>query len=135
PYACRDACRGLQRSRSRLVRRSALNVPGLESLGSFHHLEADLLTLVERPEPFGDDGRVVHEDVLPARFGLNEAITLRIVEPLDRSLLRHLPRLLSKSPGFRCSGARNIHAPRCEAAWTARASLAPKGKQISWSNK
>src|SRR5687768_17301451 len=68
----------------------------MEPLRAFLDLVAHLLSLVQGPEALGDDGRVVDEDVLSSGVGLDEAEPLGVVEPLDRSLLRHRPPLLSR---------------------------------------
>src|SRR5262245_38628031 len=90
---------------------AAQDISRLKPLRALHDLEAHPLALIERPEALGDDGRVMDKDVLTPGLGLNEAISLRIVEPLDRSLLRHLPRLLSERHGLQCSETTQTSTP------------------------
>jgi len=61
------------------------DVGGLQALRAFGDLELDLVALGEALEALGLDGAVVDEDILTA-LDLDEAVTLRIVEPLDRAL-------------------------------------------------
>src|SRR5262249_39950336 len=61
------------------------NVGGLQPLGPLGDLELHLVTLRQTLEALGLDGAVVDEDILPA-LDLDEAIPLRVVEPLDRTL-------------------------------------------------
>src|SRR5690349_3518568 len=67
-----------------------------------HHVELHLVTLGERTEPAGLDGRVMDEAVLFAGRRGDEPEPLRVVEPLHRALdARHrtdLP-LLSDASG------------------------------------
>src|SRR5262245_30199189 len=57
------------------------DVGRLITLGAGHHVELDLLTLGQRPEPLGTDRGVVDEDVAPI-LARDEAVPLGIVEPL-----------------------------------------------------
>src|SRR5262245_35683568 len=72
------------------------DVGGLEPLRPLGHLELDLVTLGQALEALGLDGVEMHEHVVARLLG-DEAIALRVVEPLDRSLC-HEPLPL-------CSGA------------------------------
>src|SRR5829696_1908367 len=83
-------------------------VAGLQPLRPLHHLEIDLLALIQGSIAFRHDGGVMDEDVLSALLGLDESIALGVIEPFDRSLW-HVPRLLSgESSAPRCE-ARRIH--------------------------
>ncbi len=63
----------------------------MESLRARLDLELDLLTLGERLEPIHRDRGEVHEHVL-APLLLDEAVPLRVIEPLDRaSSACHVP--------------------------------------------
>jgi len=55
---------------------------GLRSFGPVHDLELHRLALAQGPEARRLDGREVDEDIR-AVFLLDEAVTLRVVEPLD----------------------------------------------------
>src|SRR5260370_4634127 len=61
------------------------NVGGLEPLRALGHLEFDLVTLGQALEALALDGVEVHEHVLASLLG-DEAVALRVVEPLDRTL-------------------------------------------------
>ena len=61
------------------------DVGGLEPLGALGHLELDLIALGEALEALRLDGVEVHEHVVASLLG-DEAVALRVVEPLDRSL-------------------------------------------------
>src|SRR5439155_26140867 len=81
-----SARRRLQRAVKRSPVGSDLpDVGGLQSLGALGHLELVRLTLGEALKAVGLDGARTDEDVL-ARFPLDEAEALRIVEPLHGSL-------------------------------------------------
>src|SRR3990172_2460755 len=69
------------------------NVGGLEPLRALGHLELDLIALGQALEALGLNGVEMHEHVLATLLG-NEAIPLRIVEPLDCTLC-HRPLPLS----------------------------------------
>ena len=58
------------------------DVGGLESLRTLGDLELDLIALAQALEALGLNGVEVHEHVVAALLG-NEAVPLRIVEPLD----------------------------------------------------
>src|SRR6266446_8938565 len=70
---CRFRCCGLLQLHD-VLRRGAL-LP-------LHDLEFDALALGQRLEPFSLNRGVMHEAVLAAAFGRNEAESLRVVEPL-----------------------------------------------------
>src|SRR3954470_21429407 len=57
----------------------------LGALLTLDAVELDLRSLGERPEALAVDGAVMDEQVLAARVRGDEAIPLRIVEPLDGS--------------------------------------------------
>ena len=57
------------------------NVRGLEPLRALGHFELDLVALGQALEALGLNGVEMHEDVLATLLG-DEAVTLRIVEPL-----------------------------------------------------
>src|SRR5689334_9324680 len=59
----------------------ALHVRRVEALGTRLDLELDLLTFGEGLEPIHHDRRKVDEHILAAIL-FNEAITLRVIEPL-----------------------------------------------------
>src|ERR1700730_9091930 len=61
------------------------DVGGLEPLRALGHLEFDLVALGQALEARPLDGVEVHEHVLASLLG-DEAVALRIVEPLDRTL-------------------------------------------------
>src|SRR3989338_6297995 len=69
------------------------DVRGLETLGAFLDFELHFVTFGQRAEPFRRDRRVMHEDVR-ATILLDEAETLRVVEPLHLAL-RHTVLLLN----------------------------------------
>src|SRR5205807_9857067 len=69
-----------------LHRPDVLRLQALRALG---HVDADLLTLGQRAEPFRRDGGVMAEDILAAAVLRDEAEPLRIIEPLH-STSRHL---------------------------------------------
>src|ERR671935_3114760 len=58
------------------------DVLGLQPLRTLHHFEFHLLAFRQRTEPLRLDGRVVAEDVLASAILGDEAIALRVVEPL-----------------------------------------------------
>jgi len=58
-------------------------VLGGGTLLALHDVELDLLAFGERLEAVGLDGRVVHEAILRAVRGRDEAEALGVVEPLD----------------------------------------------------
>src|SRR3954465_15422540 len=64
------------------------DVFGLEPLRALHHVKADAVSLAQGPEPLGDDGGVVDEDVRAA-LPHDEAIALGVVKPLHGTLLRN----------------------------------------------
>src|SRR6187397_2172505 len=64
------------------------DVLGLKSFWTFSYSEFHGLALAQRFEPRLLNGRMVHEDIL-ARFALNKAIALRIIEPFYGSFLLH----------------------------------------------
>src|SRR5512146_780355 len=61
------------------------NVGGLEPLRALGHLEFDLVALGQALEALSLDGVEVHEHILASLLG-DEAVALRIVEPLDGTL-------------------------------------------------
>src|SRR5690242_6646401 len=72
------------------------DVGSLKPLGPFRHLELDLVALGQALEALGLDGAVVDEDILSA-LDLDEAVPLRVVEPLDRALCHtSVPSLLGR---------------------------------------
>src|SRR5207248_3450777 len=62
--------------------RQLAHVLGLQPLRTLHHFELHLLSFRQRTEPLRLDGRVVAEDVLASAILGDEAIALRVVEPL-----------------------------------------------------
>jgi hypothetical protein len=62
-----------------------LDVGRLLALRAAGHLEGDLLAFLERAETLTLDRGEMREEVLAAVVGLDEAESLRIVEPLDRT--------------------------------------------------
>src|SRR5262245_9425239 len=69
------------------------DVGGLLALRPFHHIKLHPIALRQRAEAFAGDRREMDEHVL-APFALDEAESLRVVEPLDhpldaRSLVLH----------------------------------------------
>ena len=58
-----------------------LYILGLPALGSFDHIELDLLTFLQAAESAGLDGREVYEYVL-STLAADETITLGVVKPL-----------------------------------------------------
>src|SRR5215211_5880031 len=76
---CRSpAARG---DRSRFLTRQD-DVRRLGALGAFTRLVLHLRVLGEGLEPVARDARVVHEEILPAVLRRDEAVPLRVVEPL-----------------------------------------------------
>src|SRR5262249_51549148 len=65
--------------------RRATDVRGLEPLGPPADLELDPIPFGQALEALSLDGAEVHEHVLATLLG-DEAVPLRIVEPLDRTL-------------------------------------------------
>jgi hypothetical protein len=76
------------------------DVPGLETLRSLHHIEADAVALAQGLEPLRDDEGLADEDVRAA-LPHDEAKALVLVEPLHGTLLSHTlaPCLLFLPPG------------------------------------
>src|SRR5271165_3311163 len=87
-----------QNSRKKAARRSgprvhelalelldSLNVLGLPALGALDYVELNGLTFLQAAEAAGLDGRVVNENVF-AVLTANEAVALRVIEPLNCSL-------------------------------------------------
>ncbi len=64
---------------------SAHDVTRLQPHGTLNDFEVHLLALVQRPEPFGTMAVWWTKTSLSPSLGLDEPITLRIVEPLHRS--------------------------------------------------
>src|SRR5438067_4274357 len=62
-----------------------LNIRGLLALRTLRYVEADFLPLFEALEPLHVDRREVREQVFAAVIRRDEAITFRVVEPLDRA--------------------------------------------------
>src|SRR5262249_28726695 len=62
-----------------------LNIDRLGALLTFARLELDLRVLAERLEPLTDDVGVVDEEVLATLVRRDEAVALRVVEPLHGS--------------------------------------------------
>ena len=60
-----------------------LDVSSRRTLGALLDAEFNPVTLAQAAEARGDDGRLVDENVLAARFGGNEAKTFLVIEPLD----------------------------------------------------
>ena len=58
---------------------------GLRTFLSLYDLELDAITFLERLEPRPLDGAVMDEDVRATLAG-DEAVSLRVVEPFDRTL-------------------------------------------------
>src|ERR1043165_3042407 len=56
---------------------------------SLHNVELDLVTLGQRPEAAGLDGRMMDEAILLPALWRDEPEPLRVVEPLDRALGTH----------------------------------------------
>src|SRR5258708_5307980 len=77
----------------RYVASSHGDVRGLEPLGTLDHVELDLRAFLQGAEAVGVDGAEVHEDILTSA-GRDEAETLRVVEPLDRTVATHSENLL-----------------------------------------
>src|SRR3990167_5082433 len=78
--------RGDPAFRFALVMPSGLaHVGGLEPLRAPGHLELDPIALGQALEALGLNGAEMHEHVLATLLG-NEAVPLRVVEPLDRTL-------------------------------------------------
>src|SRR4029453_19642285 len=67
------------------VLRRATNVRGLQPLGPASDLELDPIPLGQALEALSLNGAEVHEHVLATLLG-DEAVPLRVVEPLDRTL-------------------------------------------------
>src|SRR4029453_5247917 len=65
-----------------LLRLERPHVRGLRAFGALSHVELDGLALVQRAVAARLHGAEVHED-LPAGLGLDEAVALVSVEPLD----------------------------------------------------
>src|SRR5574342_430752 len=61
------------------------DVGGLKPLGAPGHLELDLVALGQALEALSLDGVEMHEHVFAALLG-DEAVPLRVVEPLDCTL-------------------------------------------------
>src|SRR2546423_5905613 len=66
-----------------LLRRN--DVDRLRAFLTLARLELDLCPLGERLEAIAPDVGVMHEEILPAVLGRDEAVSLGIVEPLDGS--------------------------------------------------
>src|SRR5207247_9107417 len=81
-----------------------LDVRGLLSLGSLGDFEAHLLAFLQRFETVHLNGREMREQVLAAVFRRDEAVTLRVIEPLDRACC-HRPRVLTRMRGW-CLGSK-----------------------------
>ena len=64
------------------------DVAGLRALGTVNDLELHRLTFLERTETVALNSRVVDEDIA-ASVALDEAIPLRVVEPLDLACDTH----------------------------------------------
>src|SRR5918994_886364 len=83
------------------------DVLGLHALVALGRLIGDLLALFEGPEPAACYPAIVHEEVFASVVGLDEAVALLAVEPLDRSL-GHVPKLAFLfpwgNPRFDCGG-------------------------------
>src|SRR5258708_22037368 len=77
----------------RYVASSHGDVRGLEPLGTLDHVELDLRAFLQGAEAVGVDGAEVHEDILTSA-GRDETETLRVVEPLDRTVATHSENLL-----------------------------------------
>src|SRR5260221_3941168 len=77
----------------RYVASSHGDVRGLEPLGTLDHVELELRAFLQGAEAVGVDGAEVHEDILTSA-GRDEAETLRVVEPLDRTVATHSENLL-----------------------------------------
>src|SRR5579863_355396 len=69
-------------------RLSAHDVCRLEAFGAFEQIKLHGLSLVERAVAVLLNGGEMHEDIL-SRGALDEPISFRPVEPLDRSFLSH----------------------------------------------
>src|SRR5512137_2092457 len=99
------------RRRRSLAGLAFADVGRLEPLGALGDVELDPLTLLEGAEPVHVDRGVVDEDVL-ATLLRDEAVTLRVVEPLHasdrhrrRSFWRFSP---GRPPALGCRGARTL---------------------------
>src|SRR5918999_1556314 len=110
-----EAVSGLQRKLAREGGDSHLHhLLGLRALRPLRDLELDLLALFEGLEAVALDGAVVDEDV--GRAGLlDEAVALRVVEPLDLTgNSRHDRRILLtirlKAAGRETFGPRRLFA-------------------------
>jgi hypothetical protein len=64
------------------------DVLSLQALWTFRHGKFHCLAFAQRFKPSLLNGGMVYEDILTG-FTLNESVTLRIIEPLDGSLLFH----------------------------------------------
>src|SRR5262245_42080957 len=76
---------GLRNGGSAAARLELDDVGGLLALRPLHHIKLHPITLRQRAEAVAGDRREVHEYVFAA-FALDEAESLRVVEPLDHAL-------------------------------------------------
>ena len=81
------------------------DVLGLQALPALGYLVGDLLTLFEGPEPGALYAGVVHEDVLAAVVGGDEAVALLLAEPANR------PWAICWSPPFIPTGSAPTKKP------------------------
>src|SRR6267378_3286699 len=95
----RPAGRPFQIERLRL---DLLDVRGLFPLGPLDHVEADLLPFLQGLEPRHVDRREMREQVLAAVVGRDEAIALRVVEPLHGACC-HALSLIAVDLSYRAS--------------------------------
>src|SRR5207253_276096 len=96
---------------SKRTLRQLAHVLGLQALRTLHHLELHLLAFGQRAESLRFDGGVMAEDVFPSAVLGDEAIALRVVEPLHGTS-RHSKQSflfgcgLQAGPELSCYGAR-----------------------------
>jgi hypothetical protein len=73
----------------RNLKLDSLNVLGLPTLRSLHHIELDRLAFLKRAETARLNGRKVNEDVF-AIGAADESETLGIIKPLDCTLFHNI---------------------------------------------
>src|SRR5829696_5358776 len=90
-------------------------------------LVGDSCALRERLEALAGDAAVMHEQVLSAFIGSDEAVALAVVEPLDGSVC-HKKHLLHRSrTGEEGAEAQTELALLLESRWQVRVRSAPRG--------